>query len=302
MTDVKWDMSTEDAHFSLIHIKSPEILRTTLTSSACKPSKDACSNLPVSIDSWIGNCRQISPMNVSQGSFLCVGVIVHPTDSVDSMESWSEKYKSLEVKVDIPSTYTAVDINAFKRADSPAPRPISIKHSFLGTTKDTYWLHVTSDIIVLPQHMLGKVLPLIAYVNPHPDSGKILERLILVGEIKVEEILGIDVNVNEHVANVKLSNRDGTSTVLITAYLHATTETLSVEIEDLIFSCSDYRLSDNMVPLILPPGKHTDLDLTSDHSRVQKGDDEYSLLVKWNIKIKNELKGSIWSTVKVTKA
>ncbi|EDO06679.2 hypothetical protein BBOV_II007290 [Babesia bovis T2Bo] len=288
MSDICRDVSTDDAIFSLVHITSPEILQPRYFNSKFRQEAQTDVNLSVNVNVWLGKSRDISSIDVVQGSILAIGVVVRPKDSVHDLDAWVAKYRSLEVKVDIPSANDSSLIKVVKRDDRPATSVPSLKYSFLCIHEDTYWLHTTFDTIVLPTYLLERVIPIIAYVNPLEGTACVLPSIKLVGEMFVRNIMAIDVSIMDQFAQVKLSNKDDNCTI---------------EVEDLLLTCADYRLAEGVLPLTLGRKQDIHVVLTSDYpERLYKRDELDSLFLKWHIKGQPGEVRHIWSIVATKKA
>eukprot|EP00371_Babesia_bovis_P001600 XP_001610247.1 hypothetical protein [Babesia bovis T2Bo] len=285
MSDICRDVSTDDAIFSLVHITSPEILQPRYFNSKFRQEAQTDVNLSVNVNVWLGKSRDISSIDVVQGSILAIGVVVRPKDSVHDLDAWVAKYRSLEVKVDIPSANDSSLIKVVKRDDRPATSVPSLKYSFL----------------LLPTYLLERVIPIIAYVNPLEGTACVLPSIKLVGEMFVRNIMAIDVSIMDQFAQVKLSNKDDNCTI---------------EVEDLLLTCADYRLAEGVLPLTLGRKQDIHVVLTSDYrrwhyvngismstaERLYKRDELDSLFLKWHIKGQPGEVRHIWSIVATKKA
>ncbi|CDR93969.1 hypothetical protein, conserved [Babesia bigemina] len=211
MTANKWTFCTDDAEFSLIHIKSADVLEGRLSHANSINSEHDAGDRTVLDDSWPRDAAKSVPIHVMQ---------------VESKDAWKSKYSALEVSVDIPHDEGDGGVAQSPRLDTLASDAISHKRTIVGSNTDHYVIHATMDTAALSNNMLGMSLPLIAYVNPKVDAGCQLTPFTLVGEVIVREILGIETALKDNLVLVTLTNRDVRQ---------------DVEVEDVLLSGAIYR-------------------------------------------------------------
>ncbi|GIX63770.1 alcohol dehydrogenase, putative [Babesia caballi] len=147
MTATKWEFSSEDAVFSLIHIKSPDSLGygPALADPVNTPHNNHIGF--IQDDILQGNDPRHAPIRVVQGATLSIGVLVRPSGTVESLETWKSKYSDLEVNVQMPSHDDDTDFFDPPRFDSLAADAPAVKNTLVGDDSGVYILHTTMNTL-----------------------------------------------------------------------------------------------------------------------------------------------------------
>ncbi|KAK1937199.1 hypothetical protein X943_000077 [Babesia divergens] len=262
----RWNISTDDALLSLIHIKSHMLQEYMARDPAnVEDHSNALGNSINDEDTLLKITCQ-DPICVSQGATLAIGVLIRPIGELTSVESWYTKYKDRDITAHIPRYDDDGKISLLPRIDTLSNDTQSCKRTVVGKGAQPYILYVTFGTVVVHDNMLNKSLPLTVYIIPKGDSCSKVVALSIVGEVMVKEILQIQVAVRDNLVLATLTNTDVKDNLVI---------------EDAQITCAYHTRPDISLPFTLGSNNKMNLMFRTGLGAKDMLREDVKVLIKW---------------------